>query len=385
MKITHICLMGPVTDGWNYQENLMTKYQVIQGNQVTIITSRWVWGNNGKLALVDANDYINTDNVRVIRLNMKGKENFSNRFKNYQNLYRTIEATNPDILFIHDVANMTNGILVKYLRKHINVIAYADNHADLTNSGTNWLSKNILHKIIWRFQAQRLQPYVKKFYGVLPVRVDFLKEMYRLPAEKCKLLVMGADDILVEAAAKKEVIQRLREQYNISEDDFLIVTGGKIDAYKFQTLLLMEAVKEINNPKVKLIVFGSIEEQLREKADSLADGVKVQNIGWIKAEDTYQYFASADLVVFPGRHSVFWEQVAAQGIPMLCKYLEGTQHIDIGGNVRFLKTDSIEEIRQEIEWLMDHPDEYQRMKNVAVENGMKEFSYANIAKRAIEE
>ena len=315
---------------------------------MTLIASKWIWGTDGKLCFDDRSEYINDDGVKMIRLPMKGKENFQNKLKKYVNVYDTIAKEKPDILFVHGLSYVDIGTVARYLKKHPQVVAYADNHADLTNSGTNWLSLHILQKGIWKYYAHKINPYIKKFYGVLPVRVDFLTDIYGLPKEKCELLVMGADDELVAAASTDEVKNKIRKQYKISPDDFLVMTGGKIDQWKTQTLLLMEAVRNIKSEKVKLIVFGSVAPELKEKVETLADGKKVQYIGWIQARDSYQYFAAADLVVFPGRHSVFWEQVAAQGIPMLCKDLPGTHHVDVGGNVRFLNEDSEKEIRKEI-------------------------------------
>lgn len=382
-KIVHMCVNGLVTDGWNYQENVMTKYQKLDGNDVTVITTKWMWGTDGNMVISDKTDYINDDGVHMIRLALKGKENYKNKFKMTVGLYETLSACAPEILFIHGVSYRDIGVAVKYLKHHPDVIAYADNHGDLTNSGTNWISKNILHGIVWKRYAQSLVPYVKKFYGVLPIRVDFLTDIYKIPKEKCELLVMGADDEHVESAAAPTIKNGIRKKYGIAEDDFLIMTGGKIDAFKTQTLLLMEAVQNIRNDRVRLIVFGSIADEIRDKVNSLADGKKVQYIGWVQSQDSYQYFASADLVVFPGRHSVFWEQVAAQGIPMLCKDLPGTHHVDLGGNVHFLSKDSVEEIQNEIQRLIDNPDQYEKMKSVAIEKGMKEFSYREISRRAI--
>ena len=384
MKIVHICLGGPFSEGFSYQENLITKYQVKMGLDVTIITSRWGWGTGGELEKNAAGDYVNGDGVKVCRLNIKKDKPLTDRFRRFEGLYDAIETEQPDILFIHGVAFLDMDRIKKYVKKHPDITVYVDNHADLTNSGTNWLSKNILHKIIWRYHAHMIEPYTKKFYGVLPIRVDFLKDIYALPAEKCELLVMGGDDELVEAADTAESKKAIREKYGLAEDDFVIMTGGKIDAFKTQTFLLMEAVQKIQNPKVKLIVFGSVSADLKDRMDALADGEKVQYIGWVQAKDSFAYFAAADLVVFPGRHSVFWEQVAAQGIPMLCKRLPGTDHVDLGGNVRFLEQDSADEIQSEIETLLNDPQVYQRMKDVAVEKGMVAFSYKDIARRSIE-
>ena len=372
-----------MTDGLTYQENIITKYHRRMGLEVTIIASQYVWSKEGKKVLTDQTNYRNSDGVKVIRLPVR-RGTVDSRLKVYPNLYQTVESEKPDILFIHSCQFLDTLTLARYAKDHPNVSVYADNHVDYSNGAHGWVSKNLLHKGLWRFCLHRLEPYVTKFYGVLPTRVDLLRELYHLPDSKCELLVMGGDDEMVQRAASPEVRSRIRTQYGIAEDDFLIVTGGKIDAFKTQTLLLMEAVQQIPHEKVRLIVFGSVAQDLKEKVAALADGKKVQYIGWVQSKDSYDYFAAADLVVFPGRHSVFWEQVAAQGIPMLVKDWPGTHHVDLGGNVQFLREDSAEEIRLAIESLIAHPGEYQRMKSVAVEKGMKEFSYSMIARRAIE-
>lgn len=383
MKIVHICLCGAMTDGLTYQENIITKYHRRMGLDVTVIASQWAWNSSGKKVQVEQTNYVNSDGVKMIRLPVL-IGTVDNRLKKYKGLSRAVESEHPDILFIHDCQFLDILVLARYAKKHPEVKVYVDNHVDYSNGAHGWLSKNILHKGLWRYCANRIEPYTTKFYGVLPARVDFLKELYHLPAGKCELLVMGADDEMVQKAAVPEVRQSLRKKYSISEEDFLIMTGGKIDAFKTQTLLLMQAVQSIPEKKVKLIVFGSVIPELKEKVQLLADGNRIQYIGWIQAQESYQYFAAADLVVFPGRHSVFWEQVTGQGIPMLVKDWPGMHHVDIGGNVIFLQNDSADEIRQEIQSLLDCPTAYRKMKAIAAEQGMKTFSYAAIAQRAIE-
>lgn len=383
-KILHLCLSGPVTDGWNYQDNLLSKYHVKLGYEVTIICSQWIWGTEGKIEKIQETNYFNENGVKMIRLPLCGG-NIQSKFKHFIGLYAAIAKEKPDIIFLHGVANIDNGIITKYCKRNPKVVLYADNHADFSNSATNWLSKKVLHEVIWRFFAHKLIPYAKAFYGVLPARVDFLKEMYGLPAEKCKLLVMGADDELVEAAAVPQVKEKVRKEYGIAEDDFLVMTGGKIDKWKTQTLLLMEAVQNIKSQKVKLVVFGSVVPELKEEVSALADGRKVQYIGWVQSQDSYKYFAAADLVVFPGRHSVFWEQVAGQGIPMLVKDWPGTHHVDLGGNIEFLSKDSADEMKEKIEDICYNKYKYEKMREIAQKKGMECFSYKKIAQNAIKE
>lgn len=383
MKIANVCLCGPYNDGFSYQDNYLPKYHKRLGHEVWLIASEWAFNDKGEMVISDETEYDNNDGVHVIRLHSKlGK--LGNFLRVYPDIVKTIENIKPDILFIHGCSFWSIRKLVSYLRKNRTVV-YVDNHADYSNSARNWLSKNILHKIVWRSCARKIEPYTRRFYGVLPARVDFLKELYGLSAEKCELLVMGADDDAVKAAARPEVRKSIREKYGIAADDFLIMTGGKIDLFKTQTILLMQAVQQIKDPKVKLIVFGSVVPELKEKVAALTDGRKVQYIGWVKSDGSYPLFAAADLVVFPGRHSVFWEQVAGQGIPMLVKDWAGTHHVDMGGNVRFLKQDSSEEIEKMLIEIINDPEEYQKMKDIAVGIASKQFSYSNIAKKSIEQ
>lgn len=382
MKILHICYAGAYNEGWGYQENMLSKYHAKMGHEVALLCIPYEL-SEGKLRRASETDYTNVDGVHVTR--MEERFNLANRLVSYRGTKRKLEEISPDIIFVHGCQFLDAPIVARYVKAHPGVRMYVDNHADFSNSATNWLSKNILHKIIWRYCAHKIEPFTRKFYGVLPARVDFLKDIYKLPPEKCELLVMGADDEYVAAAAKPEVRQRVRQQYGIREDDFLVVTGGKIDHWKTQTLLLMEAVKKTRCPGVKLIVFGSVIEELQEQVQALADGEKVQYIGWIQAKDSYRYFAAADIAVFPGRHSVFWEQVAGQGIPMIVKDWPGTHHVDVGGNVRFLKNDSVDEILEVLERLLSNRDEYLKMMQVALGPAKQEFSYENISQRAIEE
>ena len=384
MEILHVCLCGPVTDGWNYQENLITKYHRKLGNNVTMIASKWIWNKNGKLSNCDKTDYINDDGVRMIRLQIKGKDSINKKFKRYKGIFESISSIRPDIIFIHGCQFIDIKHIVKYIKSNPNVIVYVDNHADLLNSGRNWLSRNILHRIIWKRSAKMIEPYVEKFYGVLPARVDFLVDIYDLPEDKVDLLVLGADDEKVIEAKNRENINVIKAKYQINSDDFLIMTGGKVDDNKTQTLLLMKAVKEIDNPRVKLIVFGSIDTKYQEEFNSLLCE-KVKYIGWVNSSDTYKYFSAADIIVFPGLHSVFWEQVVGLGKPCVFRYMEGFTHIDLDGNCKFLYQDSVEEIKQTIIEIITNDNLYKNMKKIALTKGMDYFSYKEIARKSIGE
>ena len=384
MKILHLMLGNFYAERYSYQENYLPKYHKAAGHEVEIIASRFSFdskGRSGWMPIELCGRHLNEHDIPVTRLiNKKGR--FNTRLRRYQGLLKELNRFQPDLIFIHGVQFNDIRIVANYCKHHPNVKVFADNHADFSNSATNWVSRTFVHRTMWRRCAHIINPYVTRFYGVLPARVDFLINEYKLPPSKVELLVMGGDDESVQAAADPTIRQSIRSKYGLSEDDFVIMTGGKINLFKTQTLLLMQAVRDIPNDKVKLIVFGSVVPELQERINTLCDGYKVQYAGWIPAADSYNMFAAADLAVFPGRHSVFWEQVAAQGIPLLVKHWEGTTHVDRDGNVRFLYQDSIDEIRTQLEEILDGG--YEEMKQAALQSA-DYFLYSKIAKRSSEE
>lgn len=380
-KVVHLCLANFYTDGYSYQENMLPKFHQKLGYETEIIASLDTFNKAGQFVqysgdLVYRNEY----DIPVRRLPYRSPEKLYRILRRYQGVREALEQAKPDMLFIHGCQFSDIDIVADYLKSHPDVKVYVDNHADFNNSATNYLSKNILHRRIWKRCAHVIEPYTSKFYGVVPARVDFLKEMYGLPAHKCDLLVMGADDDAVEQALRPEVRAKRRRAYGVSDDDIVIVTGGKIDHNKPQVLTLMRVVNSLSDSRVKLIVFGSVADDLKAEFDSsLTD--KVIHIGWRRSEDIYEDFAAADLVAFPGLHSVLWEQSVGMGVPGVFKRIEGFEHIDLGGNCLFFEKDDAQEYTTRILAALNTLDE---MKTVAVAKGMKTFSYREIAKRALE-
>lgn len=223
MKIVHISLYGPVTDGWNYQDNMIPKFQIQNGNEVTIIASKWVFNTEGNITYYDKTHYT-FQGINMIRLDLKVGKDIYSKIKVYEGLLGELEKIKPDCIFVHGVQFVDIHTIVKYARQY-HVDIYVDNHCDFSNSATNWLSKYVLHGIIWKHFAKEILPYTKKFYGVLPARVDFLINMYGIPSNKVELLVMGADDDKVDQVLKGNSKERIRKKYNIGKDDFLVMFG----------------------------------------------------------------------------------------------------------------------------------------------------------------
>lgn len=371
-------------DDYSYQENLLTKYHKKLGYDVEVVASLFNFDENGEGYFEKGRrEYLNENQIPVTRLEYK-KGPWNKKLRQYRGTYEALDQANPDIIFIHGCQFLDIKVIVKYLEKNSQVKVYVDNHADFSNSATNWLSKKILHGKIWKSCAQLIEPFAEKFYGVLPARVDFLERIYGVPEKKTELLVMGADNEKVQEANSLSVIEKVREKLGVKPNDFLIVTGGKIDHAKLQVINLMKVVVELKITNVKLVVYGSVIPEMQEEVNKFAESKSIEYIGWLTDEQSYKLFSAADLVVFPGRHSVYWEQVVAMGTPMVVKFWDGTDHIDIGDNCKFLYKDTEEELSNVLKNIIENRNVYNSMLENAQSNKKNQFLYTNIAKRSID-
>ena len=142
----------------------------------------------------------------------------------------------------------------------------------------------------------------------------------------------------------------------------------------------MEACKE--QEKVKLLVFGSISSDFESVIkEHLSNNIIL--IGWIPADSVYEYFMAADLVFFPGSHSVLWEQACATKVPCVFKKIEYMDHVNNNGNSDFITRISVEAIRDKIEEL-NFTSKYFKMKENAESELTDIYLYSNIAQKSLE-
>ncbi len=389
MKIVHVCLCCFYVPGFAYQENIMSREHKKLGNDVAIITSQYEFDGSGERKERPVGKFLNEDDIPVYVLPY-AKTKAGVILHKYPGFYEKLEELQPDIICCHGITSYIVKDIIKYKKKHSNVKLYGDQHADYYNTG--WYKKRsfvrkikfrAFYKVFLSRYARMYSKYVERIWGTTPWRCDFVKRIYGVNPSKVELLVMGGEDDKIHFDRAAEIRHDIRAGLGIGDDAFVLVTGGKIDRAK-NIHLLMQAVAELNNDNIKLIVFGQPKDDMKEIVEKYSKDKNIFCIGWIESDKAYDYFLASDLAVFPGTHSVLWEQACACGIPGLFKDWEGMRHVDLGGNAEFLYEDSVDEIKEKISEIYNDKEKYARMKKVAEEKGIKTFSYREISKRAIE-
>ena len=120
-KIVHLCLSNFYIDNYSYQENMLPKYHVRLGFDVTVIASLVSFNVEGKSCLLpSACEYRSEDGYKVIRMDYRKKPSrkFCKRFRFYTSTYKLLEQEKPDILFIHGTSFGDAVQVRKYLKKY---------------------------------------------------------------------------------------------------------------------------------------------------------------------------------------------------------------------------------------------------------------------------
>ena len=234
MNIVHVAPNAPYNEGWGYQENLLPKYQVKLGFDVSLIVTTGMH-KEGKIVYVDNEDYISPDGFRVIRRPKHCPPLWKiGRLFEHIDVFDLLKELKPDVVFLHGLVSATILQIAKYKRIiNPSLIIIADNHLDYQISTLHM--PNFTNRVLrtnYRLLYCLNNKYIDKVYGVTPWRKKYAHEIFGVPQSKIDLLIMGADDEAIDFLNKKSIRENVRNKYDIKEDEFLIVTGGKIDKNK---------------------------------------------------------------------------------------------------------------------------------------------------------
>lgn len=345
MKIVHVCIANPYVDNWGYQENLLPEYLHKAGTENHIITS-----NNALPTYLNAKEkeeiiakgckYI-IGNTTIHKIKCK---RISSTMFISNGLYDKLKELRPDVIIHHGIGPTTLPIVSRYAKKH-KCVLFADNHADEINMNKNKLWILIYYKFLSRISCRIRRDTFKKFYGVTNSRCEFLNKYFGVPKDKIELLPIGADTDLAETLGPKDV---LRDKYGFSQDEKIIVSGGKMGIHK-GTVDLINAIGELSSEKIRLILFGKFEDKETEKLATSKEYVTL--CGWCDRLKTLELLKLADVACWPIHHTTLIEDCISVETPLIIRKTGTTEHL-IDGNGCWLDTGCKEELTKTIKGLL---------------------------------
>lgn len=335
MKITNICISNPYIEGFAYQENLITDYFKMAGLETSIIGINVLpkYLNSRKIETGVFND----DGKKVIRISCL---KLTNEFIITFGLFKQLRNERPDVIFHHNLNCTSLIISTIYTIFNRKTVLLVDNHADYINRSKNKFWQLIYYKFLVRLAAKFSSFFTQKFYGVTPLRCDYLHEVYGINKNKIDFLPLGADVIGANKIGDTKL--NLKVKFNLPVDSFVFVSGGKMGKDK-GTDKLIEAINEINkfHHKVYLVLFGSFND---EKTKYMADESEYVHFkGWCNHTTSLSLLKLADFAVWPVHHTTLIEDAISVNTPILIRKTRTTEHL-VEGNGIFLESEDYDEL-----------------------------------------
>lgn len=378
-RIVHIMLSNPLTDGIDYQEAILAKKHFETGHEVMLIVSSLTSNQNKEIIDVGPMNSNSINGYSICRLDIEKHKKIKRKLAFCNGLYSLLLDYSPDTIFIHNNLVLNNNDIYEYcLRKECNV--FMDSHADMENMSFkhSFIKMFGINYFLQSLFLCHSGSFISKYWGVTPGRCAYLHDIFGIDENKIGQLNMGVDDKQLTNIESRE---NILDKYKICsvKDSFLIVFGGVIDANKnLEKLIDSFKIIRTTHKDTALLIFGSIKSGY--EIDLNVEGLFY--LGFLSNEEITQLFCVADLGVFPGSHSVLWEQAVGCGLPCVFKRIPGKEHVLNNNNCVLI--DDNENLSQVILKFIENKDYCFKIKNNANSESKKNFYYSVIAKKAID-
>ena len=313
MRILHCCLSCFYIDGYNYQENVLPRINKLDGHDVMILASTETYIDNQRLGYVNPSEYINEDGIAVKRVPYKWLPSkfLQRKVRAYDGVQTVLNDFRPDVILFHGLCGAEILTFAQYKYTHKETRLYVDSHEDFNNSAHNYLSKYVLHKMLYKHAIDKALPAIDKVLYVSYECQTFIQQMYNIPDSILEFYPLGGNIFPedVRLARRKSV----RTKCSIADKDILLVHSGKMKKAK-KTLELVQAIHATSADNLKLFLIGSMPSEVSSAVMPIVEGdSRIEYLGWKNAEELMDYLCAADLYMQPGTQSATMQNALCCG------------------------------------------------------------------------
>lgn len=317
MRIAHVCLSCFYVDGFAYQENELVRQHVKDGHEVTVIASTESFGEDRRLSYVKPSSYMGRDGAQVIRLPYRSflPHKIMRKLRMHPGVLEHLRRIRPEVILFHGLCGWEQHAVARYKRENPAVRLYADSHEDAYNSARSFVSRHVLHRLYYAWIIARCRRYFEKILCVSLETMDFVREMYGVPAEQLEFYPLGGrvfDD--QEYQVRRE---RGRSDAGVEPNQVLLLQSGKMGARK-KLLESLRAFSRTPGEHLRLVLAGSIDDELRSQAEAMiATDSRIRFLGWRTSEALADLLCAADVYVQPGTQSATMQMALCARCPVI--------------------------------------------------------------------
>lgn len=341
--------------GWTYQENLLTDACIEAGHEVLCVASDFGARSDGKLMRMEHFD----DPDYIIRLRVAYSRciPISMRLRKLYGLKEVMEKFNPDVIFVHSIPTLNFKDFKKYKTAHPEVRIYYNTHTDYYTCGTNFLSMNIQHRLLYRILIHKYLSVAEKVFYISTSCGKFLWNEYKIQHEKTEFLPLGGfmsrqEDI----ESDREMVE---EELGILKNSIVFLQAGKMDSQKC-IIESLNAFKQTTDESFVLLIVGNLDRSIEAEARDLIESDKrIYYLGWKKSDELIKYLNAADYYLQPGKVSAIFQTSLCCSCGVIVRHFEDYEEF-VDGNGWMIR--EINELHAVYDYISNHKPMITEMK-----------------------
>lgn len=334
MKILHLCLSNFYIDGYGYQENYLPIMNQKDGHDVMIIASTETYVE-GKYHYLEPSSYLTETNIPITRIPYAGfPHTIAKKIRHYVGLEELLYKIDPDVILFHGVCAYDIKVVARFKQQRPNLKFYVDSHTGLHNSASNFISKNVLHKGLYKSWLHQALPYIGKVFYIGLDEKKYLEEIMGIPEDRMEYYPLGG--IVIDETEKYQRRKKVVAAQNFCHDNIIFVHSGKLDEKK-RTDSLLRAFTKVKDQRFRLLIIGSVNDEYHDILLPLVSGDnRIKMLGWKSREELLDYLCAADMYLQPGSVSATLQNAICCGTPVMT-YPHGSYKYFVNDNAVTVK------------------------------------------------
>ena len=302
-------------------------------------------------------------------------------------LKQTLAKIKPDIVFAHE-SRQGLPALAAYYKSLFNYNLVVDQH-DFYHKIPNhhWrkkLFRFLDYSLFRKFIVDYSLSNADRIIAVTKETKEFLIKTHKIEPKNISVIPLAVDTDFFKFDNKARI--DLRKKFNIKETDIALIFSGTIVRRK-NIELLLEALSEIKNENIKLLIVGSGDNLYMQELKNLSKKLGIEDktifTGFVRRNDVKYYFSAADIGVWPGNNSVSIMEAMACRLPITMVDLQLSHLVGYNNGLKFPQHNK-EKLKEALEKLIGNKKLRVSMAKNSISTIKKHYSYDTIAKRFID-
>jgi 1,2-diacylglycerol 3-alpha-glucosyltransferase len=376
MKVLHVCICGPFTDGLAYQENELIEQHAALGHNVTVIAATDTYGPDKQVVHTEPGITQLSCGAKLIRLpyawGMKGW--FASKIRAHRGMRECIEKIQPDRILFHGLTGWDMLTVAGYVRNNTKVILFADCHEDFNNSAMSWASRELLHKLFYKPIFRRCMAQINEVLCVTVESLDFAIDFYGSDRTKTRIYPLGG--VIEISAVNARRRADFRSRLGFTDADLVITQTGKLDSTK-KLISALQAFRGNPSPRLKFVIAGRMSDEVKVECQPLIEeDARIIDLGWQSTDELRSVLAGSDFFLQPFGQTVTTQMAMCHGCVILAQDLPSHRWL-VGDNGKLFKDAG--ELDTTFRWVVENQERVEQLRAASMYFAEANLDYRKLA------